>query len=1202
MSSNLYGRYLRKRVVKTKKAILLNLVLVGFASCLLSPARASSQSGYVPNEIIVKFHRTVADKLQKQSSLNAQSPLNLPGELGHINQVYRPQHIKPVFKGFRKKRKKLKALAAGEKSQLTNKQRRILERLKRAPKTAHVPDLGAIYKIHLDIDSPQSLEQILDAYNSSPYVEYAERNYILSKCAEPNDPRFPIQWPLNNTGQDYPESGFYGFSPGTPDSDIDALEAWDINTCSGDIIIAVLDTGVDYNHRDIDDNMWINYAELNGIAGVDDDENNYVDDVYGYDFINLDGNPIDDHGHGTHVAGIIAAEGNNQFDIAGVCWNGRIMALKFLGDNASGDSDDAAAAVYYAVENGADIISNSWTSISTSGNPSHALKDAFDYAHSQGVISVAAAGNSSSSEQVYFPAGLDNVVSVAATNSDDGKGSFSNYGDWVDIAAPGVDILSLRAEGTSQGRTYDDYTTVLSGTSMACPHISAAFATMLSIYPGIDIDEAKDILLQTTDSIAAGIVDSGRLNLFRAVNTTASFAAGTITLDSELYNCSQTIELTLRDLDIAGGGAETVMVTTFHGDSETLILLETAPISGIFTGQITMTTGGPVIEDGMLQVSEYDFVTATYEDQDDGTGNPATVEDIAVADCVPAVVSGVWFEPTGPEPTITFETNEYTTARVLLSESCGGTVVIEKTDQNFSTRHTITLDGVLANTTYYVVIEANDIAGNIGVDDNNGLCYSFTTTGPGDMFVPAQFSTIQDAIDVAWDSSNILVADGIYTGPGNRDIDFRGRTITVRSVKGPSNCIIDCQGSPNEPHRGFFFHNDEEPNSVLAGFTITNGYAPSHFYGGAIACIGSSPTIAGCIITASTAGYGGGISCEQADPIIQNCIITGNRAENFGGGISSRRDALVVINCTIVNNYAQILGGGISFSRAYDTISNSIIYNNFAPNYPQLNSINNPTFTCLSDWTGGGLGNINADPCFASPGYWADPNEPTTPTEPNEPNAIWIDGDYHLLPDSPCINAADPNYPQDQNQTDIDSQPRLFDSRIDMGADEYLPTIEVEMKFTPQTLNPGSNGKWIKAHLVLPETFAIADVDTNTPAITQPGGIGSDHLDVSLNDDNLVEIKASFSRTDFCAILTPDDFLDITVEARLIDGRIVYGTDTIKIVNNPFQQLAALASAWLHTDCSAPDWCGGADLDKNSIINLKDLALLDGCSIEVKKH
>ncbi|MHC4633358.1 MAG: S8 family peptidase, partial [Planctomycetota bacterium] len=291
-------------------------------------------------------------------------------------------------------------------------------------------------------------------------------------------------------------SGEYNPPPGTPDSDIDAPQAWDVHTGSSEVIVAVVDTGVDYNHRDLQGNIWINSDEIPN-NGFDDDGNGYRDDIYGYDFINYDRDPIDDNGHGTHCSGIIAAAGNNGLDIAGVCWNAKIMALKFLDENGEGFNSDAATAIYYAAENGADVISNSW------GGPyySEMLEEAIDYAHSQGVIMAAAAGNGNS-DSTFYPAFYEHMIAVAATNSNDQKAPFSNYGSRVDIAAPGVDVLSLRASQILFGTIHDDYTTIASGTSMACPHAAAIIALIISNHPDTYTDVITARLLETTDDIS----------------------------------------------------------------------------------------------------------------------------------------------------------------------------------------------------------------------------------------------------------------------------------------------------------------------------------------------------------------------------------------------------------------------------------------------------------------------------------------------------------------------------------------------------------------------------------------------------------------------------------------------------------------------------------------------------------------------------
>ena len=249
------------------------------------------------------------------------------------------------------------------------------------------------------------MAEIVKAYKKDHTVEYAELNYLYSVTAAPNDPYYPLMWSLENTGQMYPESGRYNDPPGTADKDIDASAAWDIYTGNHDVIVAVIDTGVDYNHRDLQFNMW---TDPNG--------------KYGYDFYNDDDDPTDDHGHGTHCSGTIAASGNNGTDIVGVCHRAQIMSLKFIGASGSGPLSAAMSAFDYAIANGADITSNSW-----SGPASESIRETIEYAWSMGLITVVAAANNNTSNFAY-PAAYDHVIAVAATNSNDERAPFSNYG------------------------------------------------------------------------------------------------------------------------------------------------------------------------------------------------------------------------------------------------------------------------------------------------------------------------------------------------------------------------------------------------------------------------------------------------------------------------------------------------------------------------------------------------------------------------------------------------------------------------------------------------------------------------------------------------------------------------------------------------------------------------------------------------------
>ena len=294
-------------------------------------------------------------------------------------------------------------------------------------------------------------------YAALPGVEFAEPDFVVRADLTPNDPNFVSLYGLNNTGQ----------SAGTADADIDAPEAWNVSTGSGAMVVAVIDTGVLYTHADLAGNMWNNPGEIPG-DGIDGDGNGRIDDVFGFDFANNDANPIDDNGHGTHVAGTIGAVGNNGVGVVGVNWDVQIMALKFLGANGSGSTSAAVSCLNYAVAEGAKVSNNSWGG----GGFSSAMNTALNAAQAAGHIFVAAAGNNASNNDAIanYPSNYPqaNVIAVASSTRTDTLSSFSNFGaTQVDLAAPGSNILSTYGNG--------GYAT-LSGTSMATPHVAGATA------------------------------------------------------------------------------------------------------------------------------------------------------------------------------------------------------------------------------------------------------------------------------------------------------------------------------------------------------------------------------------------------------------------------------------------------------------------------------------------------------------------------------------------------------------------------------------------------------------------------------------------------------------------------------------------------------------------------------------------------------
>ena len=356
-----------------------------------------------------------------------------------------------------------------------------------------------LYSVQVPIG--MTVEQAVAAYSSRPGVLYAEPDFQVSIAGVPNDPRFDDLYALHNVGQ----------TGGTPDADIDAVEAWDVSTGSRNIVVAVIDTGVDWRHPDLADNIWINEDEIPG-NGIDDDGNGYVDDVRGWDWVNNDNDPMDDNGHGTHVAGTIGAIGNNGIGVAGVSWQVSIMPLKFLSARGSGSISNAIKALRYAIDNGADISNNSWGG----GGYSQAFKDVLDSGIAKDHLFVAAAGNANNDNDARpsYPASYTspNVIAVAASDDDDLKAGFSNYGATsVDLFAPGVGILS-----TVPGNRYS----YASGTSMAAPHVAGA-AAVIKAYAGGNWQAIKNKILDNVDvkpQFQGLVLTGGRLNLFKALD------------------------------------------------------------------------------------------------------------------------------------------------------------------------------------------------------------------------------------------------------------------------------------------------------------------------------------------------------------------------------------------------------------------------------------------------------------------------------------------------------------------------------------------------------------------------------------------------------------------------------------------------------------------------------------------------------------
>ena len=470
----------------------------------------------------------------------------------------------------------------------------------------------------------------------------------FSPQSTPNDPRYGDLYGLHNIGQ----------SGGTVDADIDAPEAWQVSTGSRNIIVGVVDTGIDYNHPDLAANMWVNPGEIAG-NGIDDDGNGFVDDVHGYDFANDDGDPFDDEGHGTHVAGTIGGVGNNGLGVAGVSWEVSLMGLKFLDANGSGSTSDAIQAINYATmmrnqyAQNVRITNNSWGG----GGSSNAMRQAIEAGSEADILFVAAAGNDGmdNDSNPQYPASYTNdaVVSVAATNRNDSLAGFSNYGATsVDLAAPGVGIVSTVPDGG-----YASF----SGTSMATPHVAGAAALALAVDPTLTVSQLRTGLLGTVDAVgglSGKTVTGGRLNVGRLVESLSS--EPTIPLPPSGLNASD--GTTLGSVQVSWG-------SSLFADSYTLWRSGADDVSSavVVADNLSTTSYQDLATD--VNESYYYWVSATNElgtsslsDSDSGFHSPSRSPNDAFVDAI--VVEGNQLTASGTNLDATEESGEPTHAGV----------------------------------------------------------------------------------------------------------------------------------------------------------------------------------------------------------------------------------------------------------------------------------------------------------------------------------------------------------------------------------------------------------------------------------------------------------------------------------------------------------------------------------------------------------
>jgi subtilisin family serine protease len=424
-------------------------------------------------------------------------------------------------------------------------------------KKLNAPDLSPIQLIELETGG--DVLTTVKAFSEDPNVEWAEPDYLAHAAAIPNDPLYPGQWALSH---------------------IHAPEAWDIVTGTPSVVIAVLDTGIDVDHPDLINRLWINPGETPG-NDIDDDNNGYIDDVHGWNFIARNNEVDDDDGHGTKVAGVAAAEGNNAIGFSGICWNCRIMPVKVMQAGGVANYSDVALGVYYAAAKGAEVINLSLGGYANSKSLQSAIEAA-----SQTSLIVAAAGDGNTNTP-FYPAAYPQVLAVGGTTESDDRESSSNYGDWVDVAAPAVNITT-----TQNGGSYVS----ASGTSFAAPIVSGLAGLVRSQHPDWTSSMVQAQIIHTTDSIPASDLGSGRINALNAVTTSPHpmFEIDTTTINKDPLGRPEpgqdaTLSVGLHN-DWLDASSVTGTLTT--SDSYVTIITGTASYGNIASGY--STSGSPM--------------------------------------------------------------------------------------------------------------------------------------------------------------------------------------------------------------------------------------------------------------------------------------------------------------------------------------------------------------------------------------------------------------------------------------------------------------------------------------------------------------------------------------------------------------------------------------------------------------------------------
>jgi subtilisin family serine protease len=738
-----------------------------------------------------------------------------------------------------------------------------------------------------------SLDATQAALTANPYVASFSLESRIRGSIVPDDPQFGQLLGMENTGQ-------YG---GTPDADIDAPAAWDITTGSRDVVVAVVDTGIDYYHPDLAANVWTNPGETPD-NGIDDDGNGFVDDVHGYDFHSEDGDPRDDHGHGTHVAGTIAAVGNNGLGVTGINWVGSVMALKFLDQDNSGFTSDAVRAINYATmmrtQRGVNVrvLNNSWGSTVSNS----ALEDAIRASAAADILVVAAAGNGNvlglgenNDSTPFYPASYggdgsggqtshrDHILAVAATGQNDELARFSNYGvQSVDIAAPGVGILSTTLGGGLASRN---------GTSMAAPQVSGVAALVWSVLPDATASEVRAAILAGADpkpSLAGKVASGGRLNAY-----------GALTVDKHAPRATLAAAT---DVTVAGGSEHLLTITYRDNVGVNPASLDDRDIQvTCLTGQPFQTLAalvsiGPVVNGSQDVVYRLTPPGGVWDSADNGTYQislQANQVADAAGNAAKAKVLGTF----------------------LVEVSVAGAMTVDTTDDtpDADPGDGEALDSAGHTSLRAAIMEANASLGLNTITLPAGT-YTLRLAGAGEDGAATGDLDVTESLNVCGAGAESTIIDG-----GLLDRVFQvlpGITVNISGVTITGGTANAGGGLRNQ---GWLNLEDvviRENRSTGAGGGILNE--------GTLAIKRS--TLSGN----SAAFGGGGVRNTSGVVTITDSTLSGNEAQTAGGGVQSSLGSVSITNSTLSGNAAVTTGGGIQLSSGSLFLTNVTVTANTA--------------------------------------------------------------------------------------------------------------------------------------------------------------------------------------------------------------------------------------------------------------------------------